>query len=266
MKVLIAISTSVLAFLGVSTYASGSEKCFDNSLVTGYYGVQLEDYDLKKTTTIKIDGVDHTYNASFIEFTKAKSAGISEQGENLVYHSDTDQWTLQLEPFTAQQLTWFPFEADYTHERTIRAVENGKKYTFVKAFVDEAGLEGSGRIKKGKVLGTPGECIPSLEYADPPRRWLDPSCDNQWHFRGEAKTRSGNLADIGDAAVDQKFLGSTVLITPTPKGMENVEIKGTDTGEQIHDGHVDLFTGWGPEALKRTFLVTGDRYHICFRK
>jgi hypothetical protein len=239
--------------------------CFDKAAITGYYGVQLSDYDPTATTTVTIDGQEHTYNASFIEMAKVKTGGISLKGENLVYAGS--QWRIQ-----QQQLDpphgWFPEERDFTTLRTITTLEDGKKRSYPQAFVQDAALEGSGKVAEGEVLGWPEECRPT-DGLDP---WLSPQCDSQWHIKSVGFTASGTPVAVGDVAVDQKFLGTHVTIFPTPPGFENIALKGTDTGPNIGVGRkslVDLFGGWGTEGLKRVLLANLDdtpRYKVCFKK
>lgn len=267
MRNLIVASTLAAAYAAAGGHASAyaDSACYDHVVVTGYYVPLLSDYHVAKSKKILVDGERRAYNASFLSFAKIKRAGVSLAGDILVYGHD--RWSIRSEPLTPEEKTWFPFEKDYVTTRTIATREDGAvSRTYPKAFVDEAGLQGSGKIREGEYIGWPDDC----PVTDGLIAYLSPQCDAKWHVHGDALDASGKPAALGVVATDKKYFDPahpwTVTIDPMPIGFAETIFIARDLGPAITDKHIDVFSGWGFKGLARAMSLTSNAATVCFSR
>ena len=230
----------LVVLLGMTVPTFAAPKCYEKVSITGYYVVLLSDYNLTETETIPLG----TYNASFVAEVKVKTGGITSDGKNLVFWAG--EWSVRDEPLDA---SYFPSEVDFTTTESVTTVEDGKTWTFPRAFVKEVELEGSGKIAEGQYLGWP---------------W-----DGNWHFRHQALDDSERPVELGVVATDPKFFNKAdpirVTIDPIPAGFKTNKFWARDKGPAITDNRIDVFSGWGFEdGLQRALNLTSDDNTVCF--
>lgn len=85
--------------------------------------------------------------------------------------------------------------------------------------------------------------------------------DNHWSSSPHPLDEQGNELRIGTVAVDPAMIepGSQVMILTLPETEffdPDTVFSATDTGTQIRDKHIDIYTGVGPEAREAMFTIT----------
>jgi len=243
--------------------ANAEPECFDQVTVTGYYVPLLSDYDTGKTR-IQVRGTPHAFTAGFLAIARIKGAGVSVDGHILTY--DGKEWNLRTDPLTSAEKEWFPFERDYLARREIVSQEDGKVRTYPKAFVDEAGLEGSGKVAEDEYIGWPWDCAAT----DGTIAYLSEQCDAKWHSYAAALDASGRPVQLGVVATDKKYFNAArpalVTVDPKPPGFPSGTFEARDLGPAITDNRIDVFAGWGLGGLKRALALTSSTSKVCFTR
>jgi 3D (Asp-Asp-Asp) domain-containing protein len=138
-----------------------------------------------------------------------------------------------------------PVESDYP-KKTIKLKIDGKNYKFRKDFVKEVKIEGWGKTLSGKYLG-----------------WYNKT----FHLGGIPVDSLGNHLKVGTIATDHSIipLNSHVTIPSLPDPWNKMKFTAIDVGPAITNNHIDVYTGQGKAAQKKTFDITGYENTVCIR-
>lgn len=138
-----------------------------------------------------------------------------------------------------------PIESDYTSTGTVTVSTDKGTRTFYKGFVEEIKIQGSGKTLAGDYLGY----------------WSD-----SFHIMGQPLTSSGVPVQVGQIATDTSLIpyGKKVAIPFLPGPWDERVFTATDTGPAIVGKHIDVYTGFGLEARKEAFRITGTGHTVCY--
>lgn len=138
-----------------------------------------------------------------------------------------------------------PIESDYASTGTITVSTDEGSRTFYKGFVDEIKIQGSGKTIAGDYLGY----------------WSD-----SFHIMGQPLTSSGVPVQVGQIAVDTSLIpyDKKVVIPFLPEPWNEKVFTATDTGPAIVGKHIDVYTGFGLDARKEAFRITGTGHTVCY--
>jgi len=123
-------------------------------------------------------------------------------------------------------------------------IKNFKALKFNSDFINAVKLEGWGKTRFDWYLGYYG---------------------GQWHKENSPLNSLGLPLAIGAVAVDNQLIAknTTLQIPAIEKIMDISHFQAVDVGSAIKRRHVDVYTGEGEKAKKRSFEVTGT-HQVCF--
>ena len=137
-----------------------------------------------------------------------------------------------------------PLESEFDSKATesIR-VEKSQTLLFNSKFIAAVKIEGWGKTRFGWYLGF---------YND------------RWHKSSYALNAVGQPLEIGAIAVDKDFLsfGSRLVIPSVQDQLNISEFIAVDVGSGVRKRHIDIYTGEGQEARRRSYAVTGQ-HQVC---
>ena len=139
-----------------------------------------------------------------------------------------------------------PVEKNHHGKKTSIKVKNEKRYAFPKSFIDAVKIEGWGKTRFGWYLGYYG------------RKWHK----SQWPLDS-----TGRPLIQGIAATDPGVIakGSSIKINSKISYLNNTKFIVRDVGSKIKNRHIDIYTGEGKSAKKRTFEITGKHFICVYR-
>lgn len=138
-----------------------------------------------------------------------------------------------------------PIESDYASTGTVTISTDKGSRTFYKGFVDEIKIQGSGKTLAGDYLGY----------------WSD-----SFHVMGQPLTSSGVSVQVGQIATDTSLIpyDKKVAVPFLPEPWNGKVFTATDTGPAIVGKHIDVYTGFGLDARKEAFRITGTGHTVCY--
>ena len=139
-----------------------------------------------------------------------------------------------------------PVENNHHGKKISIKVKNEKQFPFAKTFLDAVKIEGWGKTRFGWYLGY---------YSQ------------QWHKSKWPLDSTGRQLIHGIAATDPHFIakGSSIKIKSDISYLGNTTFIARDVGSKIKNRHIDIYTGEGKSAKKRTFEITG-KHSICVHR
>ncbi len=138
-----------------------------------------------------------------------------------------------------------PIELDYPQTNQIQInIEGLGNSIHSAAFLKTVKIEGWGKTKDGWYLGR---------------------FSNKWHKSKYPLNSLGKPLNTGSIATDKNIIptGSSIKIPSLPNNLKHQLYVSDDVGSAIKNTHIDIYTGEGRQAEKRTFEITGKDHTVC---